>query len=1396
MTEPLETDPAEPGPGEPAETPETERIDPFEPECEEGVPEEECRGPGRFRRLVLRPVMWFLAGIVVLIFLVQLLLDTPSVRQAAAERISEVVSERIGRPVGLEDVDLHLIPPSVELWGLSIGSPPEMDSDQPFLRLPWAEVQADFSTLRQGELRLALVRIERPKVYLHYLPDGIHNVKFRKSDKPRKLEETVKRPFDIIIERVEVVEADFFLDQESVRLSISGDAVRARFEGAGDLRVAGRIAAQNVVVRLPDSEPYSLAVSAKATVERGRVVVEAVKASGPDISGLAHGECTWNPLVPLDKKCIFEIVGDGKGQVLRDLGYFPELWGEVHFDGNLAWRPGAFGYRSRVSASRLAIWNRELEEVEGIVVADRHRVRLSLESAGYGGGRIDGTLDVAIREPGRPMTVDLGFADVLVDKLLEDQNIPAGPMAARASGQVLYQFPIKEGTRGDGRGEVQVVRDPERPGLALAGSFPLRIEGGVVRTEGVALAGARQSILASGYYDVDALEGKLDYEVASADLRQIIDLIQLVPEDEPWPLWLPTHGEGRLEGSLELGAGGEVVTEVALRLEKVRGPNLQEPHRLVGGFRLDKVALDPFRMELADGTSALTMQGRIPIVEDDPRGIELAFDSYAWSLAMVHPWLDFELPLEGRITGRLDLHVDAAGSDGILRATVEPGRFYDLPFTDLSGRLHWDAESLRVDEMAVNTPAGEVLGHGVWRWIDEDLPGDDLAPTANATPATIPRGDTLDIELWASSLEIGRSPLARFLPRQDLSGEMSVTAHFGGRRDRPELDLDIELDDIALGARRLGGRSSRLDVHWADGRVEASGRLLEMATFSGGGPLTNGRSKLVFALDGHDVGGLLELFTEEPPVGVEGHFDGLLEIARQSTAEDLNVVLELDEVETTYRGRVLRNVEPVWVELYEDHWRVGSFFLEEEATGSELFLSGRLGWEEGDSIDLRLQASLATSWLELEDPIFGLDGRFDVLGRIGGTLEAPYLDGQGELSGARLELVGASDFPHAIDELEGMILFYPDAIVIDHLRGRMAGGRLRAEGRSDVPREGQPLQYQLNVRGEDLRIYYPEGWLLEGDTELTLRTLDPAEASDAEGGKTVYLAQGRAELERIEFSEDIPLGFAQVVQSTMLRRRLEVGTATPILSAIELDVVVDGPEALRVQNNLADLSGSIDLVVRGTLAEPILYGTVDLAPGGDLIYSSVDYEIDRGRLTFANPYEIDPEVDLVASTRVRDFDVTLTLSGPAERLEAGFSSEPPLPALEVFQLLATGGNEELESNPVRRADEIGEEQSMSAASFLYGQAASAIGDRVSNLFGFDKFRIDPLTGSGDNLSKARVTVGKRLSKDIFVSYSADPASTEEQRLQIEWQLSRNLVLVLTQNGDNTYEADARWEMSF
>ena len=328
--------------------------------------------------------------------------------------------------------------------------------------------------------------------------------------------------------------------------------------------------------------------------------------------------------------------------------------------------------------------------------------------------------------------------------------------------------------------------------------------------------------------------------------------------------------------------------------------------------------------------------------------------------------------------------------------------------------------------------------------------------------------------------------------------------------------------------------------------------------------------------------------------------------------------------------------------------------------------------------------------------------------------------------------------------------------------------------------------YRLQLTASDLDLRYLEGWSLRGDAEMSL-------ASAGAG----HLLDGRIRLAAVEYGEDIRADFEQLMRGFLQRQRLEIDPTDSVLSAVTLNVDVEGAGAVRVRNNLADFTGSAQLQIRGNLAQPVLYGEVEVDPEGTLLYNSTDYEIERGRVVFANPYELDPEIELVAVTRVREFDVTLAVDGTFDRLATRFSSEPPLPDLEVFRLLASGGDETIETTgTVPQRTEIEEDPSTSAATFLYGQAASVIGQRVNNLFGFDKFRIDPLTGSGDQLSKARVTVGKRLSKDVFVTFSADPSSTEDQRLRIEWQVSPGLSLILTQNGDDSYSADARWESSF
>jgi translocation and assembly module TamB len=101
-----------------------------------------------------------------------------------------------------------------------------------------------------------------------------------------------------------------------------------------------------------------------------------------------------------------------------------------------------------------------------------------------------------------------------------------------------------------------------------------------------------------------------------------------------------------------------------------------------------------------------------------------------------------------------------------------------------------------------------------------------------------------------------------------------------------------------------------------------------------------------------------------------------------------------------------------------------------------------------------------------------------------------------------------------------------------------------------------------------------------------------------------------------------------------------------------------------------------------------------------------------------------------------------------------------------------------------------------ARQFLYGQAASAISKRVGTLFRFDRFRIDPVVQAGQPITGIGITVGKRLSKDVFVTYSTLPTTGQQYIVQVEVQLRKNVTLILTQVGDGTYAVDAQWQRRF
>ena len=96
--------------------------------------------------------------------------------------------------------------------------------------------------------------------------------------------------------------------------------------------------------------------------------------------------------------------------------------------------------------------------------------------------------------------------------------------------------------------------------------------------------------------------------------------------------------------------------------------------------------------------------------------------------------------------------------------------------------------------------------------------------------------------------------------------------------------------------------------------------------------------------------------------------------------------------------------------------------------------------------------------------------------------------------------------------------------------------------------------------------------------------------------------------------------------------------------------VVSTPE-LQVQSSLAKLAGNVDLNVRGVASNPVVLGRVNITEGR-ISLNGQNYDLERGDVTFSNPTRTEPTIDVRATTRVRDYDLTLSFRAAKSWAEA------------------------------------------------------------------------------------------------------------------------------------------------
>ena len=210
--------------------------------------------------------------------------------------------------------------------------------------------------------------------------------------------------------------------------------------------------------------------------------------------------------------------------------------------------------------------------------------------------------------------------------------------------------------------------------------------------------------------------------------------------------------------------------------------------------------------------------------------------------------------------------------------------------------------------------------------------------------------------------------------------------------------------------------------------------------------------------------------------------------------------------------------------------------------------------------------------------------------------------------------------------------------------------------------------------------------------------------------------------------------------------------------------------------------------LRGTASRPILLGKVNVTEG-QVTLNGTNYQLERGDITFSNPVRIEPALDVEATTRVRDYDITLGFHGPLDRLSTTYRSDPPLPTSDIIALLAFGRTRE----EAVMATEANPSFTESASSAILSQALNSAGStRMQRLFGVSRIKISPEVAGSEALDpNARLTIEQQVSRDFTVTYVTDITHSGQQIIQVEYNYSRNLSILATRDQYGVLSFDVR-----
>lgn len=1258
--------------------------------------------------------------------------------------LTHTLSAQLGGTVTVTNVRLHFIPLTVVVEGLTVHS---ASPDIPVIPLAVDRIVARpslISLLTETPV-IRWLRVEHPRVELVTGPGNTMNMPRPKAAEPSQ---GTPRPA-ALIKRVDILDAEISYRSPTAGVALSqADAVLSPDLVTG--HIDADLDAPKGLVSVGDRKIPLGATRLRVALDRGRLTMKDFSVTAAGLSASGRGTIAFEGPPEVDVAATVSIDLD---PLLR--AFFPahRATGRVETQARITGPLAAPEASGPVTARGLSYDGIAIGDASAHVQERGGRLVFTDATGNVFGGSVKGhgTLDLSVVPAA--WSAMLETSELHPAPLLRYLNprlamLPAytvsGPVDAKGRGSALGAMDA------DARlalgGVPRVAPAAESPAMArvrallnliASADVPAALHGGRLTLTGASVATASGRVTVTGAITTTG-DADLTLDADGQDIAAIAAALALP---------FPTAGVGAFRGRLTGPLASPVVEgRASIRDLVLRG---HPAGNLAATLRYAERRLTIHDTDWRKGDARYDTVGTLDWTGPSSPAFDLIATLRRARVHEVLPIVFRELPIVAAADGTFTFK--GAPADFVMAGdlTVGSGSIWGQTFDNGVVRMTIDRQRVTFVRAALRRGESEVRGRGSISYHDGFEARFD-AP-----------------KVYLQSLNIFE------LNRLPISGTASASLDMRGTFDRPEMHGAATIAYLEGAGQALGAGTATLDV--ADHRLALAVSLDDQharlsttlrwePSFPWSGDLTLENSSLIPLLRPWLPPALASLNTSltgrvtfEGPLRDPVHWKVRARISQLSADVGEYVVENQDEIALGLDGGRL-TVESCRLRGTDTTLTVSG--------GADLFKEYRL-LIVGEA-DLRLTRLFVPT-------ITAGRGKTYMVLKISDRWDAPKIQGGVTIQDARIKSRALAQ-PITITSVG--LFFNERQILLESLEGSVGNGRVSASGRIDLAgfRPGR-FGVLIDIAG----VQFPL-------TETLVPTFS---------GQLVLAGTQDAQSLRGELTVDRALYNTRIdIQDWLLdlRKRTEaqqVAEGPALTRGLSLNIHFVGRDEIAVKNNVADVALEVDVFLRGTVDHPYLIGRIE-ARDGRLTFRNNTFEIQSTTVDFTDPTRFRPEIDLHATTKVQEYDITLHLNGNIERFDLDLASDPSLSETDILALLTVGRTAEQVS---QSQSTIGRDEALSIAMQRFLEEGIQKLPGVDRLV--DSFQIDPRYDPTLGTSAPQISVGKQLLDDrLVLRYSTLLDQSGRQGIRVEYQLGRNVFLIGEQDSTRGFGGDIRFRFDF